>query len=75
MTTTTTPKAEWLRALGIRIAGARALRNLSQADLASAVGVHVQTVYRWEAGTQPPDSYSLWLCCRVLRVRVGKIIC
>lgn len=67
-------KVAWLTAVGQRLAAARAAAGLSQADLAERIGVHRQTVYRWEAGTQPPDAYGLAMACLVCGVDVGAVL-
>lgn len=38
---------------------ARQLKCLSQADIASKLGVNVATVVRWEKGTKHPDLLTL----------------
>lgn len=47
------------RVIGSRIAIARNAKGLKQDDLASSVGVHKQTVSRWERGKQTPSSEEL----------------
>lgn len=39
--------------IGVRIAAEREKRNMSQSDLARAIGISPQAVQKWEAGGQP----------------------
>lgn len=48
-------REEWLVQLGQALAAARKAAGLTQGQLAERVGVHRQTVYRWEQGEQAPD--------------------
>ena len=41
--------------IGQRIAAARLARRLSQEDVAASIGVHFQTVSKWERGLLSPD--------------------
>jgi DNA-binding XRE family transcriptional regulator len=48
-------REEWLVQLGQALAVARKAARLTQGQVAERVGVHRQTVYRWEQGAQAPD--------------------
>jgi transcriptional regulator with XRE-family HTH domain len=54
--------------LGRSIRRARLFRELTQAQLAAAVGVGLATVERWEAGTSAPSLLALGPLCDALRV-------
>jgi transcriptional regulator with XRE-family HTH domain len=54
--------------LGRSIRRARLFRELTQSELAGAVGVGLSTVERWEAGTSSPSLLALGPLCDALRV-------
>lgn len=45
--------------IGSRIALARKAKGLKQNDLATALGVHKQTVSRWETGARTPNGEEI----------------
>lgn len=57
---------EFASLLGHGLTAARRAAGLTQQDLAAALGVHKQTVYRWEAGEQIPDVWHWSLLLRAL---------
>ena len=61
------------RRVGERIRRWRRSRNRSQRWLADEVGVHVNTVTRWEAGGIDPDDAALPRIAAVLGVAVGEL--
>ena len=46
---------------------------MSRNDLASRMGVSVQTVYRWEAGELVPDVMTLMEIAKTLGVNMDQI--
>jgi len=46
----------------------RKKRGFSQEELAERVGVHVNTVVRWEGGTRDPRAPDILNLCRVLEI-------
>lgn len=60
-------RQHWLEQLGAAIAAARAAAGLSLADVGELVGVHRQTVHRWERGDQAPDAWHWAVLCSHLR--------
>ena len=51
--------------IGQRIASARESNKLLQEDVAAALGVHVQTISRWERGVRTPDASYLVMLTRL----------
>ena len=68
------PEIELQAIIGQRIAKARKAINVSQADLAAAIGVHVQTLSRWERGVRTPDAVQLREIGMVLGVSVDYLL-
>ena len=54
--------------IGVRIRALRKARGMKQEDFAEALGVSVQTVSRWENGTNAPDIAMLPLLCACFHV-------
>lgn len=52
--------------IGRRIKSARKACKLRQSDVAQAVGVHMQTISKWERGLLTPDARELKSLCGVL---------
>jgi HTH-type transcriptional regulator, cell division transcriptional repressor len=67
-------KREWCRRFGVRLRVRRDNLGVTQQDLARAVGVAPNTVYKWEAGLTPPDSYSLARVCEALGCRADDLV-
>jgi transcriptional regulator with XRE-family HTH domain len=55
--------------MGERVRERRLSLGLSQAELAAATGLHVNTVWGFERGIVIPSSSSLWLLYRGLGIR------
>lgn len=60
--------------LGERIKKARKSNKYSQADLAELIGVHGNTIRRWEQGDRFPDANVIPELARVLRVSVSYLM-
>lgn len=60
--------------LGDRLLKARRAAELSQADLAKAIGVHRKSVTRWELGQSEPSASLLIPLARALGVSVAWLI-
>lgn len=61
--------------LGARIKNARAAAGFdSQPKFAAAVGVHLQTVNRWETGKTYPDPPDLVAICRTTGYSLDQLI-
>lgn len=56
------------RVIGWRLAEARSSAKMSQTQLAVLLGVHRNTLSRWETGEQEIDAASLYIACCVLDV-------
>lgn len=52
---------ETRKLIGARIAIARKAQGLNQEQLADAVGVHKQTISRWESGKRAPNGEEIRL--------------
>lgn len=63
-------REEFLVQLGQALAAARKGAGLTQGEVAERVGVHRQTVYRWEQGEQAPDVWH-WALLRGLLPGLG----
>lgn len=59
--------------LGERIKNLRKGR-FSQAELADVVGVHENTVRRWEAGERSPDADALMKLSKALEVSISELM-
>ena len=58
------------RALGRRMRKARKVRGMSQAQMADALGRHVNSVSRWELGQRAPNVTEIAGVAKVLRFPV-----
>ncbi len=54
------------RLIGSRIAIARKAASLNQDQLAESVGVHKQTISRWESGKRAPNGEEIRILVNVL---------
>ena len=54
---------DFLMGISVRIRALRKARGMKQEDFAEALGMSVQTVSRWENGTDGPDIVMLPLLC------------
>lgn len=50
---------DFYKTIGLRIAAARKLQDMTQDELAEKIGVHKQTLWRWEAGKRAPNGGEL----------------
>ena len=57
-----------------RIRQARIERNMTQTNLADAMGVSYQTVSNWERGNSMPDISKLTELCDVLGISLNKLL-
>lgn len=57
-----------------KIKQARVERNMTQMDLADAMGVSYQAVSNWERGNSMPDISKLEELCRVLDLSIGELL-
>lgn len=57
-----------------RIKEARMARNMTQMNLADAMGVSYQAVSNWERGNSMPDISKMEELCRVLDLNVGELL-
>ena len=57
-----------------KIKQARVERNMTQMDLADAMGVSYQAVSNWERGNSMPDISKLEQLCRVLELSIGELL-
>jgi len=62
------------RALGERIRQARLALDLSQAELADAVGMTVESISRAERGVITPTIWTLLEMCRALETDLGALV-
>ena len=60
--------------LGERIREARLALDLSQAELADAVGMTVESISRAERGTITPTIWTLLEMCRALETDIGALV-
>ena len=60
--------------IGVRIRTLRKARGMKQEDSAEALGVSVQTVSRWENGTNAPDIAMLPLLCTCFHVTSAYLL-
>lgn len=60
--------------IGQRIAAARLARRLSQEDVAASIGVHFQTVSKWERGILMPSAPQLKGLCELLGVTADYLV-
>jgi transcriptional regulator with XRE-family HTH domain len=63
-----------LNRLGRVLAAVRERRDLTQGELAAAVGVSEHTISRWERGETVPSLAHLAPLCRTLRVKPSVFI-
>jgi transcriptional regulator with XRE-family HTH domain len=66
-------KEDILKQLGAHIRKLREERNLSQSDLASAIGKDQQSIQRLEAGKINPSFYYLYQIAEGLSVNVVEL--
>ena len=57
--------SEIRRVIGKRIAIARNAAGINQDELADAVGVHKQTISRWENGKRAPNGEEIRLIAKI----------
>ena len=57
-----------------KIKQARVERNMTQMDLADAMGVSYQAVSNWERGNSMPDISKLEQLCRVVELSIGELL-
>lgn len=62
------------KAVGKTIRQARMKQNMTQMDLADAMGVSYQAVSNWERGNSMPDISKLEDLCRVLDLTLGSLL-
>lgn len=60
--------------LGRRIAAARKLRGYTQTELADKVGVHLQTISKYERALQVPDAEVVFAICMALDVSADFLL-
>ena len=60
--------------IGIRIARVRALRGMTQMDLAANIGVSDQTISNWEVGIRTPRADLLLRLCRTLHCSADYLL-
>ena len=60
--------------LGERIYERRAARNLSQTDLADALGVSRQSVSKWETDASVPDLDKLVKMCELFEISLDQLV-
>lgn len=60
--------------IGSRIAAARKKANLSQTDVGARLGVHEQTVSKWERGVLTPSAPQLKELCSMLSVSADYLL-
>ena len=64
-----------MKNLGDRIRECRTLRNMTQDDLAKAMGESSgRVIYTWEKGTCKPDAYKLVKLAEVLNISVDELL-
>lgn len=59
---------------GALVATRRQQRGHTLVELGALIGVHKQTVWRWEAGDQLPDAYDLARLARALGCSVRSLL-
>ena len=62
------------RLIGSRISLARTAANMSQVDLATALGVTSQTISRWERGVRSPDGMYLLAMTKLLHCSADFLV-
>ena len=60
--------------LNDKIREQRKAANLTQAQVAKELGIHVTTYSRFESGERKPDLYQVSALCRILSVPYDKLI-
>lgn len=58
----------------VTIKAARVNKNLTQTELAEAVGVGVRTIQNWESGVSSPRADMMPIICKVLECSTDDII-
>ena len=61
-------------ALNINIKNARKNNNMTQRQLADAIGVSHNTISDWESGNHKPDIDTLFLLCNILKVDANYML-
>ena len=61
-------------ALNENIKEARKKNNMTQRQLADAIGVSHNTISDWESGNHKPDIDTLFLLCKVLKVDANYML-
>jgi len=56
------------------ILAARKIAGYSQGVLAKKIGVHVNSIFLWEAGKASPDVYKFAALCAALRISPNSVI-
>lgn len=62
------------RLIGSRIAIARKAAGLNQDQVAEAIGVHKQTISRWESGKREPNGEEIRLLVNLLHCSADFIL-
>lgn len=70
---TTTGEVEYRRLLGQAIVQLRAIRGLSQAQLAEGIGRSEAAVSRWETGKATPTAWDLREMARILELEDDQV--
>lgn len=65
---------ETKRLIGARIAIARKAKGMNQDRLAEAVGVHKQTISRWESGKRAPNGEEIRAIVKTLKCSADFIL-
>mgnify|MGYP003313496116 CR=1 FL=1 len=60
--------------IGKNIKRLRQERGITQADLASALGVTCQAVSKWESGTSDPSTSNLFSLAKLFGIPVEKLL-
>lgn len=60
--------------IGVKIAQLRAMKRLTQEELAEKVGVTRQAISKWERGEGLPDLYNIKALSEVLGVRIDELM-
>lgn len=67
-------RRQWMREFGVRLRAARERAGLTQGDVARAVDVALNTIWKWESGKRPPCSYSVVRLCDLLGVDADSLL-
>lgn len=69
-----TDRPTFAQQFGALVHSRRKKRQLTLAALGALVGVHKQTIWRWEAGNQLPDAYDLAHLARAIGCSVKALL-